>query len=144
MDENVELFIEELLRTKGFSEEDGEGWVIMKEDLAKRLAEFIDAAAIRELPEDKLEELSDLLDNEDFSQDQAAEFLRNSGIDLQKVVKDAMNQFKALFLGEKTTEQILEEQRSDYRKRGVCQYCGSEFKGVFKKVCVNCKRQKDY
>lgn len=31
-----------------------------------------------------------------------------------------------------------------YRARGVCQHCGGAFKGVFKMVCADCGRPKDY
>ena len=30
------------------------------------------------------------------------------------------------------------------RKKGVCQFCGGEFKGLFKKKCVKCDKTKNY
>lgn len=31
-----------------------------------------------------------------------------------------------------------------YRDKGVCQYCGAKFSGLFKKKCSECGREKDY
>ena len=42
-------------------------------------------------------------------------------------------------------ERIAKEQeRQEKRNRGVCQHCGSEFKGVFTKKCTKCGLPKDY
>ena len=30
------------------------------------------------------------------------------------------------------------------RENGVCQYCGSKFKGLFKQSCAKCGKAKDY
>ncbi len=35
-------------------------------------------------------------------------------------------------------------QRIQYRNLSQCQHCGGKFKGIFKKVCRNCGKQKDY
>ena len=35
-------------------------------------------------------------------------------------------------------------QRQAYRQKGVCQYCGGTFKGMFSKKCNSCGRPKDY
>ena len=45
------------------------------------------------------------------------------------------------------TEKIQEEQQKtiiERKKHNVCQHCGGEFEGVFKKVCSKCGKQKDY
>ena len=36
------------------------------------------------------------------------------------------------------------QQKSIYRKVGVCQHCGGTFKGFFSKICTQCGRKKDY
>lgn len=35
-------------------------------------------------------------------------------------------------------------ERLSRQSKGVCQYCGGNFKGIFNKVCTNCGRKKDY
>lgn len=37
-----------------------------------------------------------------------------------------------------------ENTRSQWRRQGVCQYCGGRFHGVLKKKCLNCNRERDY
>ena len=41
-------------------------------------------------------------------------------------------------------QRLLEERRASYRSRGVCQYCGGKFKGLFSKKCSACGTPKDY
>ena len=41
-------------------------------------------------------------------------------------------------------EQELTQRKNDYRSQKLCQHCGGKFKGLFKKVCSNCGRSKDY
>ena len=38
----------------------------------------------------------------------------------------------------------IKSQESVYIENGRCKYCGGEFKGIFDKVCSNCKAPKDY
>jgi len=40
------------------------------------------------------------------------------------------------------TERIQreEQQREEWRSKGLCEHCGNRFRGLFKKKCVNCKR----
>jgi rubrerythrin len=46
---------------------------------------------------------------------------------------------------ERIRRQELEKQMAEYRKAGVCQYCGGEFKKtLFGYKCVSCGRRKDY
>ncbi|MBR3163828.1 hypothetical protein IKF15_00765 [Candidatus Saccharibacteria bacterium] len=110
--QDLDKFIEDLLREKGFSEEDGEGWEELKKDLTQRLLDAIDKAAINNLSREKAEELSSRLDDENFSDKDAVEFMKNSGVDLQKVAAETMYRFKALFLGEKTAEQLVDEMKA--------------------------------
>lgn len=37
-----------------------------------------------------------------------------------------------------------EQQAAQYRSKGLCQYCGGTFKGLFSKTCTVCGKLKDY
>lgn len=39
---------------------------------------------------------------------------------------------------------IDDEQKMILRKKGKCQHCGGEFKGIFSKTCTQCGKPKDY
>ena len=47
---------------------------------------------------------------------------------------------------ERNAQQSRKNERAAYQRRlaGVCQHCGSEFKGLFTKKCVRCGKPKDY
>lgn len=73
----------------------------LKQDLTQRLMDQIDRAALAALPEDKAIELANKLDDENFSDEDAAEFMKNSGVDLQSVALETMMRFRELYLGDK-------------------------------------------
>lgn len=39
---------------------------------------------------------------------------------------------------------LMQKKRQEYRRQGVCQYCGGAFKGMLSKKCSVCGRPKDY
>ena len=41
-------------------------------------------------------------------------------------------------------ERRAEERKASYRRSGVCQHCGGQFKGLFTKKCSACGKPKDY
>lgn len=98
--ENVEGFIDQLIDEKGYSDLDDDVRQELKTDMIQRLMDQIDQAAINALPEDKAIELADKLDDESFDDEKVAEFMQNSGIDLQQVALETMLQFRMLYLGE--------------------------------------------
>ena len=97
--ENVEKFIDQLIDEKGLSAE-GEVRDQIKTDLTERLIDQIERAAVNALPEDKAIELANKLDDEGFGDDQVSDFIRNSGVDMERVALETMLQFRILYLGE--------------------------------------------
>ena len=97
--ENVEQFVDQLIDEKGLGVE-GDVREQLKLDMMERLLDQIDKASINALPEDKAIELADKLDDENFTDEQVAEFMRNSGVDLQRVALETMLQFRILYLGQ--------------------------------------------
>ena len=96
--DNVEQFIDQLIDEKDLNLEDDVRQEL-KVDMINRLLDQIHAASINALPEDKVIELADKLDDPDFSDDDLTEFMRNSGVDLEKVALETMVQFRLLYLG---------------------------------------------
>ena len=96
--DNVEQCIDQLIDEKDLNLEDDVRQEL-KVDMINRLLDQIDAASINALPEDKAIELADKLDDPDFSDDDLTEFMRNSGVDLEKVALETMVQFRLLYLG---------------------------------------------
>lgn len=96
--DNVEQFIDQLIDEKDLNLEDDVRQEL-KVDMINRLLDQIDAASINALPEDKAIELADKLDDPDFTDDDLTEFMRNSGVDLEKVALETMVQFRLLYLG---------------------------------------------
>ncbi len=96
--DNVEQFIDQLIDEKDLNLEDDVRQEL-KVDMINRLLDQIDAASINALLEDKAIELADKLDDPDFSDDDLTEFMRNSGVDLEKVALETMVQFRLLYLG---------------------------------------------
>ena len=96
--ENVDTFIDQLIDEKGLGVE-GEVRDQIKTDMTERLLDQIEQAAINALPENEAIELANKLDDENFTDDQIAEYIRNSSVDMEKVALETMLQFRLLYLG---------------------------------------------
>ncbi len=96
--DNVEQFIDQLIDEKDLNLEDDVRQEL-KVDMINRLLDQIDKASINALPEDKAIELADKLDDPDFTDEQVSEFIKESGVDLERVALETMMQFRLLYLG---------------------------------------------
>lgn len=96
----MDAFIEQLINDKKLPLMRPEVKNELKADLLQQLADQIDRAAIEALPEDKAVELSDKMDDPSFGPEQVAEFLVNSGVDLNQVTLDTMIRFRTFYLGD--------------------------------------------
>lgn len=96
--DQLDTFIKEIIDTKqlpGITEEAKSGLI---EEMRERLLDMINRALIEALPDDKVAELSTLLDNENINDDQVQTFVASSGIDVQTVTAKTMLAFRALYL----------------------------------------------
>ena len=99
--EEVDKFVGQLLKDKGLEDMEGMDDEVreeLKKDLAQRLMDQIDRAVIEALPEDKAIELAGKLDDESFTTDDAAKFVREAGVDMQRVSLETMLRFRDLYL----------------------------------------------
>lgn len=96
--QNLDDFMESLLQEKGVNVE-GEVRDQLKADMTQRLLNQIDRATLNRLTEAQAIELSNKLDDPDFNDTDAAEFIKSCGIDSQQVALETMIQFRALYLG---------------------------------------------
>ena len=94
-------FIDRMLQEKDLSTVPDDVRMELKRDLEQRLLDQIDRAVLVALPEDKAVELSAKLDDENFTNDDAAEFIKNSGVDMQSIALETMMRFRELYLGNK-------------------------------------------
>ncbi len=109
--DNVEQFIDQLIDEKDLNLEDDVRQEL-KVDMINRLLDQIDKASINALPEDKAIELADKLDDPEFTDEQVAEFIRNCGVDMERVALETMMQFRLLYLGGNpnvNTDELAEE-----------------------------------
>lgn len=96
--ESVEQFIEQLLDSRGIDVE-GEVRQQLKQDMMQRLLDQIDKAVINALPDDKVAELTEKLDDTSFTNEKMQQFVKESGVDAQQIALETMLQFKYLYLG---------------------------------------------
>ncbi len=96
--QNLDDFMESLLQEKGINVE-GEVRDQLKADMTQRLLTQIDRATLNRLTEEQAIELSNKLDDPNFGNVEAAEFIKKCGVDTQEVALETMIQFRALYLG---------------------------------------------
>lgn len=97
--QNVDDFIEKLLVEKGVTDIEPDTREELKQDMKRRLLEQINRNAILELPEDKATELAKKVEDPNFTDEQMADFLVKSGVNLTEVALDTMLKFRSFYLG---------------------------------------------
>ncbi len=98
MEEQLDQFLEQLLDDKGLTMIEGEVREEVKAGMAERLLDQIDQAVINALPEDKAIELSNKLDDENFTNEDAAQFISDCGVDVSGISYETMLQFRSFYL----------------------------------------------
>ena len=96
--EKVDEFIEQLLNEKGITDVEPEIKEELKKEMRTRLIEQIDRAAIMQLPEDKAAELAGKTEDPNFTNEDLAQFIQESGVDLTQVAIDTMLEFRNYYL----------------------------------------------
>ena len=97
--EQVSQFMDSLLEEKGITDLDDETREMLKRDMIDRLMTQIDTAMINALPEDKLNEFNQRINDPDFTNDDATQFFVDAGLDVQKIALQTMIEFRMLYLG---------------------------------------------
>jgi len=96
--DQLDTFIKEIIDTKQLPGITDEAKAGLLEEMRERLLDMINRALIDALPEDKVTELSTLLDNEDVGDDEVQALVASSGVDVQAITAKTMLAFRALYL----------------------------------------------
>ena len=94
--QKINDFIEGLLKEKGIFIDDEEVKKQVVADMTNKLEEEINRASIEALDEEKTEELAKKIDDMDDAK--VAEFLKNSGVDIEKITDEVMQRFREFYL----------------------------------------------
>lgn len=98
--EKVREFIDSLLEQKGITDLDEEARERVIGNMTESLLDKIDEAAINALPEDKAVELASGLENGSIKREDVANYMKDAGLDLEKISFDTMMIFRDLYLGD--------------------------------------------
>lgn len=94
---NIKEFVELLVAEKKFENLEDEVLAQIKEDLAGRVENIVNAAIVAHLPPEKLEEFEKLLKH--GAGEQIASFTEQHVPNLQEVVKEELSNFRKSYLG---------------------------------------------
>jgi hypothetical protein len=97
-DEALDKFINDMLSDKNLSGVNDEARTYLVDDLKTRLLDQINRSIIAEMPEEKSDEFSNLLDNESVTDEQVQQFIVDSGVDTKKISARTMLAFRELYL----------------------------------------------
>lgn len=97
--QNLDEFIESLLKDKGITDLEPEVKAELVADMKTRLIDQINKAAVMQLSEEKADEFAKLIDDPEFTNEKMTEFMANSGVNLTEVALDTMLKFRNFYLG---------------------------------------------
>ncbi len=97
-EEIIEVFIEGLIIDKGLENLDEEEKDDIRDELNEKLTDFLTQALVNALPEDKVNELDNMIDEGVAEPENVRRLLDDAGVDSGKVVVDALQKFRELYL----------------------------------------------
>ena len=115
------------------------------EELFKLLEGCEDVKAQLKEIENKRNQLNQLYQERIQKERQAEQerLLKERQAEQERILKERQAEQERL-LKEKKLKEQEEIKMQQYRSKGVCQYCGGTFKGLFIKTCSICWKKKDY
>ena len=105
--EQLDSFITEIIETKQLPGITDEAKKLLVVEMRQRLLDMINRALIEALPDDKVGELSSMLDTDSIADEALQSFVQDSGVDVKTITAKTMLAFRALYLqtpGERTLE----------------------------------------
>ena len=97
--ETLSKFVDELFKKKPLPANSAEGLNDLREKTIKSLDDKIGIAIFSKFSREQSQEYNQLLDSDNDSPESYQDFFKKAGIDLQKVIADAMQEFSIEFLG---------------------------------------------
>lgn len=95
----LEEFVEKLIEEKNFPDLAPEVYEQVKKDLVQKLQETINARAIASLPQDKLEELNEMLDK-GTSDEEVQKFMEANVPNAESFLTTVLMEFRKSYLGQ--------------------------------------------
>jgi len=104
--DEFDKFIADILDQKDLPGVTPEVRTQLQADLKQRLIDQINAALIDALTDEQAAEFNTLLDDPNFDDTAAQQFMAKSGVDLQKVAASTMLRFRDLYLRPTSSEEV--------------------------------------
>lgn len=104
--DQLDTFISSIIDAKQLPGITEEAKIDLIAEMKERLLDLIDRALIEALPEDKVDALTALAENEATTDEELQQFVVNSGVNVEEVTAQTLAQFKDLYLApaQDTTE----------------------------------------
>ena len=101
-DDELDKFINEILDAKQLSGVTADVRTQLVSDLKQRLLDQINRALVDVMPDDKITEFNNLLDDENLSDEAVQQFITDSGVDVSGVTLQTMLRFSELYIKSST------------------------------------------
>lgn len=99
--DNVNQFIEQLIKDQGLPQLDEAVHKQMVSDLSVRLTQFLNKRLIEAVPPEAMPELEQLLDQQPPDMSKIQEFIASKLPNMVEITANAMVEFRSLYLGDK-------------------------------------------
>jgi hypothetical protein len=100
---DIEAFVKGILEEKQYTSFSEDELNKARVDLMSRFMEQLEIELISELSEEKADELANKMEEQDLSDEEIGNFLRENGVNIEEITSKAKNEFKQIFLGNNET-----------------------------------------
>ena len=97
--ETLEKFVDELMKKRTLPVNTVEEMNSLKEEMIKNLDDRIGEAIFGRLSEEQLDEVNQLMDQEDATEETFREFFDKTGLNIEEIMSDTAEKFSQEFIG---------------------------------------------
>ncbi|MBR2864400.1 hypothetical protein IKE88_02550 [Candidatus Saccharibacteria bacterium] len=102
--QSFDQYVDLLVEKKGLDSLPDDKKDRLKEEIKKTLIEEFNKEVLRQLPEDKLDEFEQILDDDSKTIEDAGVVIKSAGLDMGEILKTVLESFQKMFLGEAPAE----------------------------------------
>ncbi len=108
--QSFDQYADLLIEKKGLSKLSDDKKENLKKTIKEKLIEEFNKEVLRELPDDKLDEFENVLNDENKNFDEVGAIIESAGLDAGEILKHILETFQDIFLGEPDEEKSETEE----------------------------------
>ena len=111
--QSFDQYVDLLIEKKGLNDLPDDKKDRLKTKIKETLIDEFNKEVLRQLPDDKLDEFGKIIDDDSKTMEDAGVVIESAGLDMGEILKDVLESFQKIFLGQSPEEDKDTEEHSE-------------------------------